>query len=129
MTDGSATDAKEAIAQFFRAVGTSGYDHSIMKSTEVLSASKEETIFSLTVTLELCNSLGNIHGGKETSLRCPGLSRLTMTGALATAIDLFTVSAACSILRTSKLMLKQSAAIVPHSRGPSHPSPARSTEY
>ena len=86
----SAQDGIKAIERFFKAVGDASYDHSILKNSKCLSAEKAQTVFELIVTDELCNSLGSMHGGM--ALVTARYQGLTESGALATAIDLFTVS-------------------------------------
>lgn len=63
----SKEDSRQVVNDFFRAVGDAGYDHSIIKTTECVSANKKETVFALTVTIDLCNSLGSMHGGQQIS--------------------------------------------------------------
>lgn len=54
----------ETVNGFLEAVGTAGYDLQIIQCSRCISANKEETVFELTLPLELCNSLGSMHGGQ-----------------------------------------------------------------
>lgn len=75
----SARSKLNAFLDVVRKVPT--YDAPFLNA-EVVSSSKDETVFALIVGPELCNSLGSMHGG-----------------AIATAIDFFTT---CSIAPASR---------------------------
>lgn len=63
MSDGQ--DARDAVEFFFRAIGDASYDNAIIKCTKCISASKQEVIFALTVSSDVCNSMGSMHGGNH----------------------------------------------------------------
>lgn len=54
---------KELLEQWLQQLGEDTWDHALYKASKVVSCSKEETTFALTVGPALCNALGTMHGG------------------------------------------------------------------
>ncbi|ORY76304.1 HotDog domain-containing protein [Protomyces lactucae-debilis] len=100
----------EAIKWFIRMIGeTDTFDQAILKSTEVVSAGLDKTVFRVKVLPEQCNSLGSMHGG-----------------ALATAIDLLT---SCAIMAMPREGAWESGAGVSRTLSVTYLRPAACDSY
>lgn len=54
---------------FLESNDSTGWDVGLTRRTELVSASRDETVFSVKVAQDMCNALGSMHGGTEIQSR------------------------------------------------------------